>query len=40
MENLWKDRLTDEEKQAEKERLEQARHEALLAPAVYEGNNV
>ena len=40
VENLWKDRLTDEEKQAEKERLEQARHEALLAPAVYEGNNV
>lgn len=40
VENLWRDRLTDEEKQAEKERLEQARHEALLAPAVYEGNNV
>lgn len=40
VENLWRDRLTDEEKQAEKERLEKARHEALLAPAVYEGNNV
>lgn len=40
VENLWRDRLTDEEKEAEKKRLEDTRREALLAPALYEGQNV
>lgn len=40
VENLWRDRLTDTEKEAEKKRLDDARREAILAPALYEGKNV
>lgn len=40
VETLWRDRMTKDERDEEKERLEKARKLSLLAPALYEGEGV